>query len=266
MEIKIDLGKSAQENAKDYFEKGKKAKHKKAGAEATIKELEQRLKLRERETKEREKKNTIREVRKKEWYEKFRWFFTSDGDLAIGGRDAMQNEMLNSKYFEDNDLFFHADVFGASVVILKNGKSASDNSKKEAAQFAACHSRAWEQGSALTNVYAMMRWQVSKSKAKGSLGTGSFLLEGERDWYRNTKLELCAFESKKENDSNENISVIITPALTCNALGIKRFMLISIGEAKKSDAAKKIANFFKSQDIDSIMQFLPSGKFSVKAN
>lgn len=261
MKVEIDLTKSAQDNAKDYFDRAKKARRKKAGAQATIKDLEKRVKERQRSNYEKEQKSTIKEIAKKEWYEKFRWFFTSDGMLAIGGRDAVQNETLNSKYFEESDLFFHADVFGASVIILKNGKSASDQNKMEVAQFAACHSRAWEQGSTVTNVYAMKREQVSKSKQKGSLGTGSFMLEGEREWYRNMSLDMCAFERKKDNQQKTYIA--ITPALTCKSLDAKKFLGVKIGNSKKSDAAKKIANFFKSQDIDSIMQSLPSGKFNI---
>ncbi len=263
MKVKIDLTKSAQDNAKDYFDKAKKARHKKAGAQATIKDLEKRVKERQESNYEKEQKSTIKEIAKKEWYEKFRWFFTSEGLLAIGGKDAMQNETLNSKYFDDTDLFFHADVFGASVIILKGGKSAGEQSKMEVAQFAACHSRAWEQGSAVTNVYAMRREQVSKSKQKGSLGTGSFLLEGEREWYRNTSLEMCAFERKIEPEGKTYIA--ITPSLTCKSINAKKFLSVRIGNSKKSDAAKKIANFFKSPDIDSIMQSLPSGKFNVSS-
>ena len=35
--------------------------------------------------------------------------------------------------------------------------------------------------------------EVSKSKEKGSLGTGSFLLSGEREWHKNMALELAAY-------------------------------------------------------------------------
>ncbi len=270
MKVKIDLTKSAQDNAKDYFERAKKARHKKIGAQATIKDLEKRLKSREIEAYAKQKKNEVREIAKKEWYEKFRWFFTSSGELAIGGRDAMQNETLNSKYFEDNDLFFHADIFGASVVILKNGKNSPAGARMEVAQFAACHSRAWEQATGIVNVYAMRREQVSKSKAKGSLGTGSFLLEGEREWYRNMPLELSAFERQKPvaNEGEAQTYIAINPALTRDALGITRSLSITSGNSKKSDAAKKIASFFKSDNIDYLMQALPAGKFSIvqKAN
>ncbi len=37
----------------------------------------------------------------------------------LGGRDASQNEELVKKYMGGQDLFVHADVHGASVVIVK---------------------------------------------------------------------------------------------------------------------------------------------------
>ena len=49
--------------------------------------------------------NTV--VRKKLWYERFRWFITSDGLLAIGGKDATSNDILIKRHTEENDLIFH---------------------------------------------------------------------------------------------------------------------------------------------------------------
>ena len=42
-------------------------------------------------------------TRKQEWYEKFRWFFTTGGRLAIGGRDAQTNAALIARHLEDKD-------------------------------------------------------------------------------------------------------------------------------------------------------------------
>ena len=35
----------------------------------------------------------IRKMRKRMWFEKFLWFFSSDGYVVVGGRDAQQNEV-----------------------------------------------------------------------------------------------------------------------------------------------------------------------------
>ena len=48
----------------------------------------------------------ISEIRKKSWYERYRWFFTSDGFLAIGGRDAASNSAVIRKHLEKMIKFF----------------------------------------------------------------------------------------------------------------------------------------------------------------
>lgn len=279
MEAELDYTKSAQQNAEAYFDKAKEAKRKLEGAEQAVKRLEQRIVEAEKE------KMTTRELRKseeREWYEKFYWFFTSNGMLAIGGRSAQQNEEVVAKYFENNDLFFHANIFGASVVILKNGTSASGEVRDEAAQFAACFSKAWEEGLAAVDVFSAVRQQVSKSKEKGSLGTGSFLISGEREWHRNVRLELAALIAenridlqKQFDDTNAYVKVLplsiivnakrlnVVPYLaysrSAQSVGIK----LTPGKVKKSDAAKVIAKKLGYNDIDYIMQHLPPGGFSL---
>jgi len=47
----------------------------------------------------------------KEWYEKFRWFISSDDFLILGGRDATSNEIVIKKHTEKNDLVFHRPFF-----------------------------------------------------------------------------------------------------------------------------------------------------------
>ena len=261
MEIEIDFTKNAQQNAQDYFSRSKKAKHKAEGAEKSISELKEAL----NSISAAPKKGRVLRYSEKEWYEKFNWFFTSNSLLAIGGRSAQQNEIINSKYFLEGDLFFHADVFGASVTILKGGVGAPREVKEEVAQFAACYSRAWEEGSS-ANVYSLKRDQVSKSKEKGSLGTGSFLLSGEREWYKNVPLELAAFtEKNKEKVHDATLEkAMIAPLSSCKALGISNYIRISPGNTKKSDAAKLIAKRLGYEDIDYIMQHLPAGSFSIK--
>ena len=97
----LDLKKSVEKNASDYFEKAKKIKKKIKGAqEALQKSLK---KLKDLETKKEklsveEEKKKIAKQRKKEWYEKFRWFLSSDKFLVLGGRDATSNEVLIKKH------------------------------------------------------------------------------------------------------------------------------------------------------------------------
>lgn len=254
MKIKIDYTRSAQDNADQYFRLSKKLKKKAEGAAIAISDLE---KKRNEIASKPVKQVKMKRIVEKKWYEKFNWFMTSNSMLAIGGRSALQNEMINSKHFENNDLFFHADVFGASVVVLKEGINSSREIREEVAQFAACFSKAWESGSASVNVYSLKRDQVSKSKEHGSLGTGSFLLEGEREWFKGVAMELAAYV-----DSEGAFHVV--PMQTCIALKIRKYLLLKPGNTKKSDAAKALASKLAFEDLDYIMQHLPAGGFSIK--
>ncbi len=258
MEIEIDFTKSAQENANEYYSKAKKLAIKKAGAEKAVRELGQRLEKAMKAQQGEKKEKKIVKLQKKEWYEKFHWFFTSNGLLAIGGRDATQNELINAKHFTEKDLFFHANVFGASVVVLQDGADAGKEIREEAAQFAACYSSAWKDGLNSADVYAMNRNQVSKATNKGSLGKGSFLLSGERDWYTNMSLNLAMFVK------SEKLNVVPFATLVKIKGSMVKYVAVKIGRDKKSDAAKKIAKLLGFDDLDTIMQQLPTGSFKVE--
>ena len=121
--VKIFVHESVEQNAGRYYDLIKKFKKKKEGALLAMKTV-------------RPKKKVIRRdlvPMKKLWYHRFRWFVTSDGVVVLGGRDASQNEELVKKYMTGGDLFIHADVHGASVVIVKGKTERMD----EVAQFAA---------------------------------------------------------------------------------------------------------------------------------
>ncbi|MCL4389344.1 NFACT RNA binding domain-containing protein [Candidatus Marsarchaeota archaeon] len=262
MQIKIDFTKSAQDNADDYYKKAKRLAQKKLGAEKAIKMLEKRM----ASSVPAPAKNTagLRKMvsTQKEWYEKFHWFFTSDGMLAVGGRDARQNELLNSRHFENGDLFFHANIFGASAVILKNGERADAKAKEETAQFAACYSSAWKESLPIVDVYAMKREQVSKSTAMGAISTGSFVMKGEREWYRGITLSLVFFV--KEGRLNA-VPEMCFYRMKEKGGASDSYVLVKEGRVTKSDAAKSICRALGYGSADIVMQQLPAGAFSVNA-
>ena len=47
------------------------------------------------------------------WYEKFRWFFTSGGKLVIGGKSAEQNEEVLKAHLDRDDLIMHTKQAGS---------------------------------------------------------------------------------------------------------------------------------------------------------
>jgi predicted ribosome quality control (RQC) complex YloA/Tae2 family protein len=173
--VKIFVHEGIEQNAGRYYDVIKKFRRKKEGALKAMKTTP---------LKKKEQKRDFIPM-KKLWYHRFRWFLTSDGIVVLGGRDASQNEELVKKYMGGQDLFVHADVHGASVVIVKGKTEHMD----EVAQFAASYSGAYRSGHFSADVYSVLPSQVSKTPESGEfISRGSFIVRGERTWYRNVSL------------------------------------------------------------------------------
>ena len=219
-----------------------------------IKEMEKQLSS-EEELRIKEKSIEFRytPLRKKEWYESFRWFFTSGGFLVIGGRDARSNRRLIKKYMDKNDLVFHADYYGSPFVILKNGKRSGEKDIFEAAVFTASFSRAWRDGLSVVDVYYVEPEQVSESPPSGEyMKKGAFMIYGKRNYIRKTPLELCISYDKDAD------KVIIGP---CSAIAskniISKIYLIYPGVKNKGDVAKKLAQALSKDVADEVNIDLP---------
>ena len=63
-------------------------------------------------------------------------------------RDQQQNEMVVKRYLGPNDVYVHAEVQGASSVVIKNHQGAGTQippkTLHEAGQMALCYSVAWD--------------------------------------------------------------------------------------------------------------------------
>ena len=138
--IAMDCKKSIPDNAEVYYEKAKKAKRKIKGATIAIENTKKQLA--EVESKKEKALENIMVPKKRvkknlKWYEKLRWFLSSNGTLVVCGRDAGTNEMVVKKYLESNDIYMHADIHGApSTVVKLGGDEADDQLLKESAIFA----------------------------------------------------------------------------------------------------------------------------------
>ncbi|ADB61722.1 Fibronectin-binding A domain protein [Haloterrigena turkmenica DSM 5511] len=135
------------------------------------------------------------------WFDRFRWFHTSDGYLVIGGRNADQNEELVKKYLEPGDKVLHTQAHGGPVTVLKatdpSEASSSDielpdSSIEEAAQFAVSYSSVWKDGRYAGDVYAVDSDQVTKTPESGEyLEKGGFAIRGDRTYYRDTPVDVA---------------------------------------------------------------------------
>lgn len=262
--INMDNNLSINENAEIYYEKSKKAKKKIKGAEIAIENTKKQLKDMEKKKEiEMEKINIPQKRIKKElkWFEKLRWFITSENILVIGGRDANSNEMIVKKYLDNNDIYFHSDIHGASSISVKlAGKKLTPEIQKEVGIFAASYSSAWQMGYSTQDVYYVTPDQVSKTPEAGEfLAKGSFVIRGRKNYIHNAKLELSVgivdYEGKR----------IMAGPIESVMAHTDNFVAVKPGHIKKEALAKKIVNILKDDEItiDDIVRVLPSGKCDI---
>ncbi len=190
--IKINPEASLQSIASVLFNEAKRQ----SGAIKSIDQIKNKTKKKLEKLKNRTEASTqeiiVSEVRKKNWYERYRWFFTSDDMLAIGGRDAPSNSAVVRKHLGKNDKIFHGDIFGSPFFILKDAENPSTNSMNEVAHATVCFSRAWREGMHGTNAFWVNPEQVKKSAPSGQfLPKGSFTIEGKRNFVNIPSLKLA---------------------------------------------------------------------------
>lgn len=257
--VAIDIRKTVEENAACYFELAKKAKRKLAGIDETLRrfrdelvQVEQKKELAALE----EKKKQAKVVRKKEWYEKFHWFISSEGFLCIGGRDATSNEVIVKKHTDKNDFVFHTEAPGSPFFVIKTeGKKPGEATLQETAQATAAYSRAWKSG-IVADVYWILPEQVSKKAMSGEyMPRGAFMIYGKRNYVRTPMTAAVGVL--------QDGRVMGGPAdAVKNQCG--KYVTVLQGDEKSSSAAKKIAKKLGTEDIDAIVAALPVGGVSIK--
>ncbi len=194
LEFELELGKSAYENASTYYDEAKRLKGKLSSLRQALEETKAKMAEVEKLVLEVKAKTAepVR-LREKKWYEKFRFFHTSEGFLVVAGKDASSNEALIKRYTEPADLVFHAELPGAPFTVLKTGgRKPSEASIRQAACFAACYSRAWRENLSAIDIYFVKPEQLSKAAPSGQyLPRGSFMVYGERTYLRRVPLRLA---------------------------------------------------------------------------
>jgi len=255
VEIELDIKKSVEENAGDYYNKAKKAKKKLQGIKKIIKEAEQKLEqIKQQKTKllEEFQKQKPAKKPKKQWYEKFRWFISSSGFLCIGGKDATSNDIIIKKHMAKNDIVFHTEISGSPFFLIKtNGAEPKESDIEETATATACYSRAWKNHISSLNVFYVKPEQVSKTAQAGEyLSKGSFMIRGKKSFI-NVKLILGI------GITNEN--KIMAGAESVMKAHCKKYVLIQPGTDKKTDIAKKIKKLIGGE-LDDIVSAMPAGE------
>lgn len=201
LHFSLNLRRSLFENANEYYERGKRAKQKSCGTLLALEDSKRKLAKIERELREAEEIRSLkpaemlealakRKVAAKEWYEKFRWFTSSEGFLIVAGKDTVSNEVLIKKHTQPDDIVFHAEITGSPFVVVKTeGKPVTEQTLREAGEYAAAFCRAWRENVGSADIYWVKPDQLSKSGPSGeSVPHGAFFIVGKRNWMRNTPL------------------------------------------------------------------------------
>ena len=262
--IKIDVNLPLPSIASKLFDESKKQK-------AAIKSIEKLIKKTENKLEKTIEKGEIArgsigfsEVRKKSWFERYRWFYTSDGILAVGGRDSSSNSAIIRKYVEKDDKVFHAEINGSPFFILKDrNDKIMPLSISETSHATVCFSRAWKEGMYGVNCYWVTPEQVKKAAPSGqTMGKGSFIIEGSRNYNKISTLKLAVGILHKD----ENYLLVCGPPepikKTCLC-----YAVIEPGGIEIADMGKKIrANFVGVDEkfaklflVDDYVRVLPTG-------
>lgn len=269
MEIEVDVRKSARENAAEYYESSKKARKKAESAKLILIDLEKKLGELEKGAAEakiaRAAPPTVK--RREEWFSRYRWFTTSDGFLAVGGRSAEQNESLVKKHMDPGDIVFHTGISGSPFVIIKGGEKAGEKSLDEAARFTASYSSAWKAGLGGCEVYWVTPEQVSKKAPAGEyIAKGAFMIYGKKNYFHRVPLETAIGWDQKSR------SVVYGPSSALAGQdGIIHTMTLGVGDTEQLELAKKIKKILEEKtksevSLEEVQKALPPGKSKIVVN
>ncbi|WP_337860740.1 ribosome rescue protein RqcH [Ferroplasma sp.] len=251
IEIALNYRESAGNNINHVFNTAKDYKGKIEGAEKAIEETK-KLILKE--------KKIIKKKRVKYWFESYHWFTASAGNMVMAGRDAKTNEKLVKKHMSENDIYVHADLYGAPSTLIKNdGIDITEDTISEACEFSISLSRAWPAGLGSGTAYWVYPSQVSKTPESGEfVSKGSWIIRGKRNYVLNIPLELKI----SLIDYKDTQIPMISPAET--KTDSKKWVIIKPGNEKRSTAADKIAKILEIErsEIESILP--PGGSIIVE--
>ena len=196
--VDIDLALTPWANARQYYDQKKTAAVKEQKTiQASTKALKNTELKVEADLKKglKQEKEALRPARKQFWFEKFVYFISSDGYLVLGGKDTQQGETLYRRYLKKGDVYVHADLQGASSVIVKNTITAPDapippSTLSQAGALCVCTSSAWD-SKAVMAAWWVNADQVSKTAPTGEyLTAGGFVVRGTKNFLPPSRLLL----------------------------------------------------------------------------
>ncbi|MDZ7689141.1 MAG: ribosome rescue protein RqcH [Halobacteriales archaeon] len=275
-EIPLNPRDGVEANASALYEAAKEVAEKREATyealEDAREELESMREARESDEEERdEDETTTLKPRGQDWYDRFRWFRTSDGFLVIGGRDADQNDEIYKKYTEPDDVFFHTQAPGGPITVLKRAEpdepkkdiEVPERSREETAQFAGIYSSIWDSGQGAAEVYSVPASNISKTPESGEyIEKGSVVVRGDRTYYT---VEMEAAVGMRLDEEAGVIGGPPAPVEDRAAYTVR----LEPGRYSRNDTAQKVYRRFRDEldegvvrrltSVDEVRRFLPPG-------
>jgi len=268
--IDVNFRLSTTEIANYYYEKSKKAGRKLIPAVEAIGETQQKIEALTQDITEQAFSDTVTlKRRKRKWFEKYHWTFTSNGFLIIGGKDIGSNDEIAKKRLQNNDLFFHAEVQGAPYTILVRESSdleITDDELKTAAQLAASYSSAWKAGYGAIDVYYVLGENVGFTAPSGEyIPKGGIMVRGTRSYIRGVELILAigfqedeynvkvVYGAEKQVSQISPVVILIKPGSITKGKIAKQIQKAFLNRARNPEQKAKL----KALDFNEIVQAIP---------
>lgn len=274
---RVKLEQSIPKFSSLLFSRAKELERGSINIDKASEDLKSRIVKIKNQTQKIHEKIQFNKLESKQWYERYRWFVTTDGHLVIGGRDASSNSAVIRKHMTENDLVFHAEIHGSPFFLVKNATNQENGTfVEETAQATVSFSRAWKDGLSNGDAYWVFPNQVKKGAPTGQfLPKGSFVIEGKRNFCRGIELKLSIGLIQIEN---KRYRFVCGPSSAIQKRSLVLASLLPGGSdpmylAKKiksefvkviSDFDPDLADYLKRVILDEIIRVLPSGQSKIE--
>jgi predicted ribosome quality control (RQC) complex YloA/Tae2 family protein len=229
--IEMDITRDVSDQMQELYDSAKKHEQKIVNAREAISQSRSELeKIRKKPIEIKKPKKIVKT--KKEWYERFLWFHSSEGFLVISGKDATQNEVIIKKHLEVDDLVFHTEIRGSPFTIVKGGRECGSKTKTEASQNTVAYSKAWSENISADTFYVKPQQVTKQAPAGEYIQKGAFIIRGKKEFIKNLKPELAIGIS-------DELKVIAGPR-TAISKQTSQYIKLIPGDTPTGDTAKAV--------------------------
>jgi len=188
-------------------------------------------------------------------YKNYRWFFTSNNILVIGGKSDKQNEQVLKYFSKPNYQVLHTSKPGSPFMIIQSNNPTKQDIE-ETAIFCACFSKQWKNLKSSKTKIEIDIFQGNQIYKNKTMKKGTFGINGKKQTIKvKPELVLVFQKGKLKAIPKQSKEKVLAE--------------IKLGKLTKEQATEKIAKKLKDKfhlpiTRDEIMQAIPSGKLSVK--